>query len=109
MHEGDVLTMEQVHQLIAHVRDPYKPAVWLIVLAGLRPAELCGIRVCDLDMKKQVLHVSQTVQPLHGFDTQPFRIVTGPPKTAAGDRKIPVPNWLCAEIAVLLAACPGEP
>ena len=104
LHEGDVLTMEQVHELIAHVRDPYKPAVWLIVLAGLRPAELCGLRVCDLDMKKLVLHVSQTVQPLHGYDTQPFQLVTGPPKTAAGDRKIPVPEWLAAEIAGLVAA-----
>ena len=65
--------MEQVHQLIAHIREPYKPAVWLIVLAGLRPSELRGIRVCDLDMNKQVLHVSQTLLPLHGFDTESFK------------------------------------
>jgi integrase len=103
LHEGDVLNMEQVHQLIAHVRDPYKPAVWLIVLAGLRPAEFCGIRVCDLDMRKQVLHVSQTLLPLHGFDTESFQLVTGPPKTAAGDRKIPIPDWLCNELTTMLA------
>jgi integrase len=102
LHEGDVLTMDQVHQLIAHVGDPYKPAVWLTILTGLRPAELCGLRVCDLNMKKQLLHVCQTVQPLHGFDTHPFQLVTGLPKTTAGDRKIPVPDWLCAEIAALL-------
>jgi len=34
------------------------------------------------------------VQPLHGYDTQPFQLVTGPPRLAAGDRKIPVPEWL---------------
>ena len=44
LHEGDVLSMEQIHQLVAHVKDPYKPAVWLLMLAGLRPAELCGLR-----------------------------------------------------------------
>jgi integrase len=111
-HEGDVLTMEQVHQLIAHIRDPYKPAVWLIVLAGLRPAELCGIRVCDLDMNRQILHVSQTLLPLHGFDTESFQMVTGPPKTAAGDRKIPIPDWLCVELTTMLtkrSECSGSP
>ncbi len=50
LHEGDVLTMEQVHRLIAQVPGSYKPAVWLTVLAGLRPAELCGVRVRDLDI-----------------------------------------------------------
>ena len=63
LHEGDVLTMEQVHRLIAEVPGPYKPAVWLIVLAGLRPAELCGVRVRDLDMSTHILHVSQDGSP----------------------------------------------
>src|ERR1700678_232459 len=50
LREGDgVLSMEQVHQLVAHVPDRYKSAVWLLVFAGLRPAELCGLRVHDVD------------------------------------------------------------
>ncbi|MGO8825326.1 MAG: tyrosine-type recombinase/integrase [Acidimicrobiales bacterium] len=102
LHEGDVLTMEQVHRLIAEVTGPYRPAVWLIVLAGLRPAELCGVRVRDLDMSTRILHVSQTVLPLHGFDTEGFQLVTGSPKTSAGDRRIPIPDWLCDEIASVL-------
>jgi integrase len=99
LHEGDVLTMEQVHQLVAQVRDPYKPAVWLLMLAGLRPAELCGLRVCDVDFTKHVIHVSQTVLPVHSFDSEGFRLVTGPPKTSAGDRRIPIPPWLCDQLA----------
>lgn len=102
LHEGDVLTMEHVHRLIAEVPGPYKPAVWLIVLAGLRPAELCGVRVRDLDMSTHILHVSQTVLPLHGFDTEGFQLVTGSPKTSAGDRRIPILDWLCDEIASVL-------
>jgi integrase len=103
LHEGDVLTMEQVHQLVAHVRDPYKPAVWLLMLAGLRPAELCGLRVCDVDFTKHVIHVSQTVLPVHSFDNEGFSLVTGPPKTSAGDRRIPIPPWLCDELAAVVA------
>lgn len=104
LHEGDVLTMEQVHELVAHVRDPYKPAVWLLMLAGLRPAELCGLRVCDIDFARCVLHVHQTVLPVHRYDSQGFGLVTGPPKTAAGDRRIPIPQWLCDNLAAMVAA-----
>ena len=103
LHEGDVLTMEQVYQLVEHVRDPYKPAVWLLLLAGLRPAELCGLRVRDVDFTKNVIHVSQTVLPVHSFDTEGFGLVTGPPKTSAGDRRIPIPPWLCDQLAHLVA------
>src|SRR5262249_26082208 len=42
IRQGDVLTMTEVHALIDQVRDPYKPAVWLLVLTGMRPAELAG-------------------------------------------------------------------
>ena len=104
LHEGDVLNMEQVHQLVAHVKDPYKPAVWLLMLAGLRPAELCGLRVCDVDFIKHVIHVSQTVLPVHSFDSEGFGLVTGPPKTSAGDRRIPIPPWLCDDLAAMVAA-----
>lgn len=102
IHEGDVLSMKEVHRLIAEVPGPYKPVVWLIVLAGLRPAELCGLRVRDIDMSTRTVHVCQTVLPLHGFDNEGFQLVTGPPKTAAGDRRIPIPDWLCDEIASVL-------
>jgi integrase len=89
LHEGDVLTMEQIHRLIAEVPGPYKPVVWLIILAGLRPAEICGVRVRDLDRSSRTLHVSQTVLPLHSFDNERFQLVTGPPKTTADDRRDP--------------------
>jgi integrase len=103
LHEGDVLNMEQVHHLVAHVRDPYKPAVWLLMLAGLRPAELCGLRVCDVDFDRHVIHIHQTVLPVHRFDAEGFGLVTGPPKTSAGDRRIPIPRWLCDQLGEIVA------
>jgi integrase len=118
LHEGDVLNMEQVHRLVEHVPEPYKAAVWLPLLAGLRPAELCGLRVRDVDFSTHVLHVAQTVLPIHGFDTQGFQLVAGPPKTAAGDRRIPIPEWLSIDLANMVAVRadhrgeptqPGEP
>jgi integrase len=100
VREGDgVLTMEQVHQLVAHVRDPYKPAVWLLVFAGLRPAELCGLRVRDVDFVRHAVSVRSTLMPVHGYGDEPWRMVEGPPKTDAGDRTVPIPAWLCDVLA----------
>lgn len=104
IREGDVLDMGQVHQLVAKVRDPYKPAVWLLVLTGLRPAELCGLRVRSVDTVRGLLHVTETLLPVHKFGGEPYRgAVEGPPKTEAGDRSIPIPAWLCEDLAAMLA------
>ena len=42
--------------------------------------------------------------PVHSFDTEGFGLVTGPPKTSAGDRRIPVPAWLCNDLAAMVDA-----
>ncbi len=106
LREGDgVLSMEQVHQLIAHVPDRYKSAVWVLVLAGLRPAELCGLRLRDVDFVGHEVSVRTTLMPVHRYGDQPYRgRVEGPPKTDAGDRTIPIPAWLCEDLARMIAA-----
>jgi len=105
IREGDVLDMTQAHLLVNNVQDPYKPAVWLLILTGLRPAELCGLRVSNVDMVDGVIHVTETLLPVHKFGDQPYRsAVTGPPKTDAGARSIPIPGWLRDELVDLLAA-----
>jgi len=102
---GDVLTMKQAHQLVAQIKDPYKAAVWLIVLAGLRPAELCGLRVGSIDFSGGFVHVTETLLPVHRFGDEAYAgAVAGPPKTDAGDRSIPIPQWLCLDLAALVAA-----
>jgi integrase len=87
-----------------HVRDPYKPAIWLLVFAGLRPAELCGLRVRDIDFVRHNVSVRATLMPVHGHRGQPWRMVEGPPKTDAGDRTVPIPAWLCDDLSGMLAA-----
>jgi integrase len=101
---GDgVLDMAQVQQLVANTRDPYKPAIWVLAFAGLRPAELCGLRVRDIDFARHFLMVHSTLMPVHKFGDEPYRIVEGPPKTDAGDRQIPIPAWLCEDLTAMLA------
>jgi integrase len=93
-----ILTMEQVHQL-ADAADPrYTPAIWLLVLAGLRPSELCGLRVCDIDWPRRTLTVNETQMWVKGE-----HVVKGP-KTESGIRTIPIPEWLIDQLAASLSA-----
>lgn len=113
IREGDVLDMAQVNRLVVKVRDPYKPAVWLLALAGLRPAELCGLRVRDIDFARHVVTVRSTLMPVHKFGDEPYRLVEGPPKTDAGDRAISIPDgcartWRrCWQLVAPLTAMDG--
>jgi integrase len=60
LRQGDILTMEQADRPAAAIRDPYTPAVWLMVLLGLRPAELCGPRVRSVDLVRSTVHIVKT-------------------------------------------------
>ena len=100
---GDVLTMDEAHRLVANVRDPYKPLVWLLVLCGLRPAEGCGLRVCHVDFTRRELHIAETINQVHGFGDVAYSIERGPTKTAAGDRFLPLPASICDDLSAMLA------
>jgi len=95
--------MAEVHRLVEHVKDPYKPAVWLLVLTGMRPAELCGLKVRAVDLMRKALMITETLLPVSAYGDQRLQLVKGPPKTEAGDRAVPIPSWLCEQLAEMLA------
>jgi integrase len=103
IRQGDVPTMSDVQALIDQVRDPYKPAVWLLVLTGMRPAELCGLRVRSVDFVRNLVSIRETLLPVSAYADQRLTLVSGPPKTDAGDRTIPIPQWLCDQLTGMLA------
>lgn len=105
---GDVLTMAQVHQLVAHVRDPFKPAVWLLIFTGMRPSELCGLRVRSLDLPRRRIYISESLVCIGKFDDVTAHLDAGPTKTEAGDRFIPIPEWVCDDLAQMLATRASE-
>lgn len=103
LRQGDVLDMAQLESLVEATPDRYKGAMWLLIFTGLRPAELCGLRIRDVDLTVAQVHVRQTILPVHKFDSTPFALVTGPTKTEAGNRTIPIPQWLCDDLGAALA------
>ena len=52
LRPGHVPDMADIERLVAGGRDPYKPAVWLLAFTGMRPSELCGLRVRSIDFTR---------------------------------------------------------
>ncbi len=105
---GDVPDMAQLVRLVECVIDPYKPAVWLMAYTGIRPSELCGLRVSSIDFARRVMHITETLIPVNKFDDFEHTLVPGPTKTEAGDRDIPIPQWLCDDLTAMLAERAAE-
>ncbi len=87
-----VLTMDQVDSLVAHTDERYRTAVWLLALAGLRPSELCGLRLMDVDWDSRAVSVNEVQMWVKG------ELVVKGPKTASGLRTIPLPEWLMDDL-----------
>jgi integrase len=96
--------MPELRQLVSHVREPYRAAVWLLVLTGMRPSELAGLRVRDLDLPRRRVTVSGSLVSVEAHGDVPADLSEGPPKTAAGHRSVPIPARLCDMLCETLAA-----
>ncbi|HVC81490.1 MAG TPA: site-specific integrase, partial [Chloroflexota bacterium] len=80
-------TTQEMHRFLGTAAgDGYGP-IWLVALTtGLRKGELLGLRWCDVELDRAVLHVRQQIVSVNG------RLITGEPKTAAGRRTIALPR-----------------
>jgi integrase len=101
--EGDTITLAEAHRLVAATRDPYKPLVWILIICGLRPAEVCGLLVKHVDFTRLTLHAEETWNFVQGFGDVPATTYRGVTKSAAGDRFIPLPKFVMEMLAQMLA------
>ncbi|GAT81073.1 hypothetical protein [Streptomyces sp. F-3] len=84
-----VCTDEQVRQLYEAAEPKYKPAILLGAFAGLRTAEACGLRICDVDFD------AMTVTPTVQYPDKPL-------KTEASMAPVPIPDVFVGELKRLL-------
>lgn len=102
--EGNVLAVEDVLAIAAHMPKPYGLAVTLAAFCALRPGEVLALRRRDVDMGAGVLHVRETASARYG---SPDYI--GPAKTASSIRDVHYPAALDGELQTQLTevASPG--
>lgn len=80
------LTVDQVAALAAAMDDRYRALVLLGAYGGLRLGEMTGLRVGRVDLPNRRVDVQEILVEVRG------EITTGPPKTRAGHRSVPIPR-----------------
>jgi integrase len=83
-----------LERLAGELGEDQEVFMWLGVVLGLRWAECAGLTAGSLDL----LHGQISVSAQLGRDA-----ILGPPKSAAGTRRMSVPAWLVDKLAALMA------
>jgi integrase len=95
----DIPTPGEIAAIIAHLKGRWRPVILTAIFTGLRASELRGLKWHDIDLKKGVLHVRQRADR---FGT------LGRPKSAAGERTIPLPPMLANTLREWKLRGPGS-
>jgi integrase len=93
----DIPTPDEIKAIVTHLQGRWRPLLLTAIFTGLRASELRGLLWSDVDLKKAELHVRQRADK---FNT------IGKPKSAAGQRTIPMPPILVNTLREWKLACP---
>ena len=91
------LTADQVEQLAQAAKPPFDVLVRLAAASGLRPSELCGLRVGRFDLEKGTVEVAEAITVVKG------RTEVGPTKNSLR-RTVGIPRSVCDDLGAYLAA-----
>ena len=101
--EKEVFSFAEAREFIARLNelppeDIYKKIpIKLILLMGMRTAEVCGLRWSEVDFDKKVIHVKR-----NRLYTKEFGIYEKEPKTATSIRDIPMPDALINDLIIYM-------
>ncbi len=80
-------TQEEARRFLEHAARNRLYALYVLAItAGLRTAELCGLKWSDIDLDRGVLSLQRALVDIEG------RVYEGPPKTKAGRRSVVLPK-----------------
>ncbi len=102
-HEMRYLTATQVAALADAIEPRYRAVVILGAWAGLRAGELFGLKVNKVNLLHRTVEVSEQVVEVAGH------LYTGPPKTKAGRRVVPLPKVAVKVLEEHMAQYPSSP
>ena len=79
----DIPSRAEIKLIVDHLEPRWRPIILTLVFTGLRSSELRGLRWGSIDFNKNELHVCERVDQYGAF---------GAPKSAAGERIVPLPS-----------------
>jgi integrase len=93
----DIPTHAEIKAIVAHLQGRWRPLLLTAIFAGLRASEIRGLLWDAVDLKKAEIHIRQRADK--------FKTI-GKPKSAAGERTIPMPPILVNALREWKIACP---
>ena len=87
----------EVEELASTIQAPYRAMTILAAYTGLRWGEAAGLRDSTINLLSRSLEVVQTVNEVKG------KIIIGPPKTRASQRRLTLPRFVSRELERHLA------
>lgn len=88
-----IWTVEQYHEFRAVIEDVrYRALFDVLFWTGVRIGEAMALTLEDFDFENKKLRICKTYSVVKG------QHIINPPKTAKGNRKIEIPDFLCNEI-----------
>lgn len=94
----DIPTPAEIRAIVRALEgNRWRPLLLTAILTGLRASELRGLTWSDVDLKKAELHVRQRADRYHAI---------GRPKSAAGERTVPLSVELLRTLREWKLACP---
>lgn len=93
----DIPTPDEVKAILAGAPSRWRPLLVTAVFTGLRASELRGVRWADVDLDVGQLHVRQRADRFNEI---------GKPKSAAGERTLPLPKMVANTLREWKLACP---
>ena len=93
----DIPTPAEIKAIVAKLQGRWRPLLLTAIFAGLRASEIRGLRWEDVDLRHGKLHVRQRADK--------FKAI-GKPKSAAGERSLPIPPILVNALREWKLACP---
>jgi integrase len=93
----DIPSPDEVRVIIGRLEGRWRPLLLTAAFTGLRASELRGLRWHDVDLKRGELHVRQRADRYGAI---------GQPKSAAGERTVPLPPMVINALREHRLACP---
>ncbi len=86
------LSLEEIRRIVESANEPYKTFYAILAETGIRGGEICGLRVADLDLERNVIYVKQSV-----WQGQIQTV-----KSCKGNRRFPISSELAEHLREFL-------
>jgi integrase len=93
----DIPSPQEIGAIIAKLSGRWRPLILTAIFTGLRASELRGLVWQDVDLKKGIVHVRQRADCFNQI---------GKPKSASGERSVPLPPIVANVLREWKLACP---